>query len=203
MPATSPILAETAFRLSGMSAVQIAMLALAVACLTMLMLSTRRKLRERQVQPQGTARQRYAELEQKAKAKRDLEEVMLELDELSRQVHGRLDTKFAKLEAVIRDADRRIDQLTRLLRASSGGPACDITLRPEDPMEQAPEPASKDDPHAAIHRLADAGWTAPQIADETGKPVGEIELILALRRTKREAEGASGLVRSGPSDREH
>ena len=101
-------LAPAASGVLAMSTSQIVMLALAVAGLTILMLSTHRKVRDRHQQPRSTARQRYAELERGTKAKRDIEAVMLELDQLSRQVHGRLDTKYAKLEAVIRDADRRI-----------------------------------------------------------------------------------------------
>lgn len=196
-PAASGVLA--------MSTSQIVMLALAVAGLTILMLSTHRKMRDRRQQPRSTARQRYAELERGTKAKRGIEEVMLELDQLSRQVHGRLDTKFAKLEAVIRDADRRIAQLSRLLRAASNGPACDITLDREDPHEPPPDSnvEQEDRPHAAIYRLADAGLSVREIAEEVGKPAGEIDLVLALRKTKEQAGKESGLVHAtqpGPDD---
>ena len=188
---------------AGMSTSQIVMLVLAVAGLTILMLSTRRRVREHQQQPRSTARARYAELERKASAKRDIEEVMLELDQLSRQVHGQLDTKFAKLEAVIRDADQRIDRLSRLLQTASARPTCDLTLGVEDPHTPptAPDLIPEDQPHTTIYRLADAGVPAPEIATKIDRPVGEVELILALRRTRAQPERASGPEQVAPANR--
>jgi len=97
-------------------------------------------------------------------------------------MHARLDTKFAKLEAVVRDADQRIDRLERLLHRAQGEPTLDVTVDEPQP-EATPTPRPEDDPrHQAIFRLADAGLTPVQIAEETGQSVGEVELILALQK---------------------
>lgn len=46
--------------------------------------------------------------------------------------------------------------------------------------------------HAAVFEMADAGRSAPDIARLTGRPIGEIELILALRRRARRASRPAG-----------
>jgi hypothetical protein len=186
-----------------MSTSQIIMLAAAVVGLTILMLSTRRKLRDHQQRTHPTARERFTELEREVKTTRNVEEVMLELDQLSRQIHGRLDTKFAKLEAIIRDADQRIAELSRLLRASSGGAAFDVTVEATGADEPPPDSSSEcaDHPRAAVYRLAESGLSPSQIAEKVGKPLGEVELILALQRAKQQAAESLEPVhgaRSGP-----
>ena len=118
---------------------------------------------------------------------------MLELDQLSRQIHGRIDTKLARLDALMRDADIRIERLSELIRAAKDGPANEITLANENP--HAVHPAKSDvesDRHADIYRLADGGQPPARIAEKVGKTTGEIELILALRRTKQEACRSKG-----------
>ncbi len=173
---------------TGIDIPQIAMLVLAVGALTLVMLSTRRRIRNSQRMPRPSARDRYAQLQERSEATRDVEQVMLELDQVSRQIHGRLDTKLARLEAVIRDADERIDKLSRLVRRVEADPRLEITLDQEDPHE-TPTGRSDDadDRHAAVFTLADRGMSSVEIAREIGKPPGEIELILALRTTKAEA----------------
>lgn len=89
-------------------------------------------------------RERFAKLKVEKAATRDLEDAMYELDQLSRQVHGRLDTKFAKLEMVIRDADERIDKLSRLVRSAAGTQTLDVTLEEEDPHVTVPRDATRD-----------------------------------------------------------
>ena len=174
---------------TAMSGSQIILLALAVGGLTILMISTYRRTRERRLQPRTSARDRYTQLQNKAATTRDVERVMLELDQLARQIHGRIDTRFAKLEAVIRDADERIDHLSRLIRADRGDAAIDVTLESEDPHMPFPSANEEtDDRHGAVYRLSDGGLSAAQIGRELGKTAGEVELILALRRARCEVD---------------
>jgi len=101
----------------------------------------------------------------------DLEELLVELQELSRKISADIDTRFAKLEAAIRDADRRIAVLNRLehrLAERTGQVAAGID--------------DFDVRHAVIYELADAGYSPVQIAKELGKTPGEVELILNLRK---------------------
>ena len=187
MPSTDPILAEfTSF--------QVALMALAIAGLTIYMLATRNRIRRSASESTQSARARLDELTQRSRLSRDLEEVMVELDELSRQVNGRLDTRFAKLEAVIRDADERIDKLTRLLREARGESTLDVTVNDGEVQNGAatqadPSPGEpKSAPlHGDVYDLADEGLTPARIAAKTGRTTGEVELILALRRTKARA----------------
>lgn len=170
---------------------QIFMLVLVVGALTVVLLATRRRVHNSLRQPSHTAREQFSQLKEQSKATRDVGQVMLELDQLSRQLHGRLDTKLARLEAVIQDADGRIDKLSRLVRRADGEPQLEITLDREEPYEAPPpEPTQEEgDRHTAVYRLADDGTSPIEIAQHIGRPVGEIDLILALRQT-REKSGA-------------
>lgn len=109
---------------------------------------------------------------------RELGEVMGELDQLSREIHAKLDLKLATIQKLIRDADQRIEQLSRLDRTAGGKPSLDIQLKSESP-DQSPE---DDGPYDAIYRLADSGYSSLQIARELSRHTGEVELILSLRR---------------------
>ena len=176
----------TVAQTGGIDATQMVLLALAVGALAVVMLSTRRRIRESQrLSPTG-ARRRYAELQEEVKASRNLEQVMLELDQLSRQIHGRIDTRLARLEAVIRDADQRIDRLSRLIRTTHGESALKTTLKREDPREAHSTPSDiVNDRHASVYELADSGKSPVEIAREVGKTTGEIELILALKKASK------------------
>jgi hypothetical protein len=57
-----------------------------------------------------------------------------------------------------------------------------------------------DDRHAAIYRLADGGLSPAQIGQEVGKTTGEVELILALRRAKREADKSTDVIAGARQD---
>jgi len=173
---------------TGISAGQTVLLVLGLVGLTIVMRSTYRRVGRSRAQPRTSARERYAGLQQQHEVKSDVENVMLELDQLARQIHGRIDTRFAKLEAIIRDADERIERLSRLTRAAEGAPTLDVTLEHEDPYEdRSCDTPDLDGPHAPVYRLADDGLSAADIAQEVGKTTGEVELILALRKTRREA----------------
>jgi len=178
---------------SAIDVPQIVMLALAVVCLTAVMLATRRRIRDSQRQPSHTAREQFAQRKEQSRAVRDIEQVMLELDQLSRQIHGRIDTKLARLEAVIRDADARIEKLSRLAGNTEGQTQFEVTLHEEPPYEQqdiGPE-TPNDERHEDVFQLADGGSAPLEIAQKLGRPVGEIELILALRHTREKAVGSA------------
>lgn len=105
--------------------------------------------------------------------RQDVESLIVELDELARKINAQIDTRFAKLEAVIRDADRRIATLERLANQAD---QADQAARPR------PAPTSANDAqHAVVYELADAGKTPIEIARQLGRTPGEVELILNLR----------------------
>jgi len=105
--------------------------------------------------------------------RQDVESLIVELDELARKINAQIDTRFAKLEAVIRDADRRIATLERLANRAD---------QSDQAARRRPVPTSANDAqHAVVYELADAGKTPIEIARQLGRTPGEVELILNLR----------------------
>jgi len=104
-----------------------------------------------------------------------LEELMAQLAELARETSAQIETRSAKLELLLDEADAKIKQIEALAVASTGA-----VVSPQPAPLEAP-PAVKPE-HRQVHELADAGQTPVQIASQLGRDVGEIELILALRR---------------------
>ncbi len=182
----------------AMDASQFIMLAGAVLGLTLLMLTTRKRFMARAHAKEPSIRQRAAGLARETKHRRDLDAVIIELDKLARQIHAQIDTRFAKLEAVIRDADQRIATLKRLSIETTSAPtppshALDITLDSESPDVDGADPLSASDDsvsapadHQPILDLADRGLSPHEIAERVRRPIGEIELILSLNRTAQE-----------------
>jgi hypothetical protein len=137
--------------------------------------------------PGAMAKQRSVE--------REMSNLLVELSEMARQVTAQLDTRAAKLELLMKEADEKIEALQRLSTSSSGKiPAPNPThqnsaeraalMQPLDvppPAPAPPEPAI-DPRYAEIYALADEGRSPGDIATRLGRPSGEIELILALRQ---------------------
>jgi hypothetical protein len=107
----------------------------------------------------------------------DMSNLLVEMSEMARQITSQLDTRAAKLEALIAEAERKIAELKRLSGSESATPtpaAPALRLVKDD----APPP---DPRHQRIYTLADEGRSAHEIAQALNCPQGEIELILALR----------------------
>jgi uncharacterized membrane-anchored protein YhcB (DUF1043 family) len=131
----------------------------------------------------------FSSLSQQRSVERQMQNLLVELDKMARDMNAQLDTRAAKLEALIDDADRRIAELRRV--AASAGriatgvePADAPTMRlaRDDASEPNIEPADVDPRHARIYQLADEGLSAREIAQHLERPSGEVELILALRK---------------------
>jgi hypothetical protein len=128
----------------------------------------------------GLARQRGIE--------REMSNLLVELSEMARQMTAQLDTRSAKLEALLREADEKIALLRSV--AHGGGPGVSAhgvlveakLLEADAVMRSAEESIAAVDPrHAEVYDLADEGQSPQDIARQTGRPRGEVELILALR----------------------
>jgi len=133
-------------------------------------LRRRQQRRARQDTPGSDPQPARASTSEGQQLRRDLEALMVELQELSRKISAQIDTRFAKLETVIRDADRRIAVLERLNRQADVKTGAILG-----------ETFSQDIRHSAVYELADTGLTPVDIAKELGKTPGEVELILNLR----------------------
>lgn len=131
-------------------------------------------------------------LAQQRSTERQFENLLVEFSEMSRQMSAQLDTRAAKLEALIQDADERIARMEALSRQAPARP--DFAL-PKEPVIETPLPSpivevkaddvapspTLDAGHAEVYRLADEGKNVSSIASTLGRPSGEVELILALR----------------------
>lgn len=182
--------------LAQISSQQIAVLAVVVVATVLMLLSTRRKIREAQNTPRAYARDQYRRLKEEKQAIGGAQEVMLEMEQLARHIHGQIDTRYAKLEALLRDADRKIAELKRLSATGDATRGLDVTIdgaadeTAGESSEATTAPAA-DLLHAAVHRLADAGLAPSEIAAEQDRTIGEVELILALRKTRMSADKKS------------
>jgi len=116
----------------------------------------------------------------------NLERLLVDLQELSRQISAHIDTKFCKLEVLIKQADERIRRLETLngRTGSADAPAGSLAPSTDGPSAPPPRPEPVSTEHEVIYRLADTGKSAVDIAKMLKKHPGEVELILSLRRSR-------------------
>ena len=138
--------------------------------------NSRRKRRgESVVMSDAEAQRRIPSLKEHLNVRADLEKLIIDLQDLSRQINAHIDTRFCKLEVLMREADAKI----RKLEALNAGKASNSRSGVE---EIDPE-------KSLVYKLADAGKTSVEIAREMNKNTGEIELILSLRRSTSGSNG--------------
>lgn len=163
--------------------------AVMLCAIVLMTIAVRRRQREGFGKAAARQRGRLEDLAGQRGVRDDMEQLLGELQELSRRINAQIDTKYAKLEAAIADADRRIEAMERLTRMASGRPGVDVTIADESPAhgEVEAEPPTPADAaagrYAAVYELADAGKNPVEIARTLGRTPGEVELILSLRRT--------------------
>ena len=109
------------------------------------------------------------------RGREDLDRLAVDLEETARAVSALLDTKIRTLDRLIADADGRIARLEALSGSAAHGEPGAVAGRPEEPLAH----------HAHIFGLADQGLSVQEIAEKTGHPHGEVELVLSLRKIKR------------------
>ncbi|HHN77636.1 MAG TPA: hypothetical protein ENK11_03040 [Phycisphaerales bacterium] len=144
-----------------------------VLLMSVILLGRLRRGRRNRPSYTPTPREQIAAIRSRAADRAQTEAFKVEAHEFTRQLAAILDTKAARLEQLIRDAD---DRLARLAAAERPAP----TIPRESPGARSIESPAPDE-HERIYRLADAGMDAVEIARQTGKPTGQVELILALR----------------------
>jgi hypothetical protein len=116
------------------------------------------------------------------KARGDAERLAVDLEETARAVSALLDTKIRVLDKLIRDADERIARLERLAGPAGPGGGAAQTAGAQPAPEPPEEPLAH---HQHIFSLADQGLGVQEIAEKSGHPRGEVELVLSLRKLKR------------------
>jgi len=138
-----------------------------------------RPWQKRQAPPASTTQQRLAE--------RDLAELMQQMTQLATKATAQMEERAGALAELIRQADARIAQLRGPATAGPQSTSPPTASTPTSPSLTGPPPSVEvaDERHAAVYELADQGASALEIAQQLGRPRGEIELILALRPRTR------------------
>lgn len=169
-----------------------------------ILITTLRKVRRSQSKDTYSVHERVEKLRPRLNpVEAQINELMAELADLSRQINGQMDTRIAKLEILRDDAERAIARLEELLGRSESVDESDLSFRHDKNHSQnvtnPPEanvPAegkghwsnqpknyiASDQQSRTILELAREGKSAIHIAQELDRPVGEIELILALNK---------------------
>jgi hypothetical protein len=133
--------------------------------------------------PIGVAQQRQIE--------RDISSLMVEMLQTAQQMTAQLDTRAARLEVLLKEADEKLAALKRATASQTRetGLATALTDTPVIMKASAVEaaqgvekPETPPDPrHGDVYALADQGRSPVEIARRLNRPNGEVELILALR----------------------
>jgi hypothetical protein len=146
---------------------------------------------EKQPSRSGMAQQRALE--------RDMQSLLVEYEQMIRNMTSQLDTRAAKLELLIKEADDKIVALRAASAGSgsagAGSPGESATTVDADNVaaiaratDLTPtarrDPTGPDPRHAEVYALADQGLSPRDVARKLGRPNGEIELILALRTAR-------------------
>lgn len=163
----------------GLSPSQMVTIVLIVGISAVLLIATRRRVIRNQNSPRAYVREQIHQIKEERRVSREVQDVMLELEQLSRHIHAQIDTRSAKLESTLRAADRRIETLSRLARDADGSPVVDATVADDAPTGQAAAGYHAD--HRLVYELADTGYSTAEIGQRIGMNPAEVELMLALR----------------------
>ncbi len=107
-------------------------------------------------------------------AREELERLLTEIQDLSREHIARLDTKIRMLNQLLMECDQKKRELEALL-GKAGGTAAESA--PKAPPAKASNPL-----HDQVYSLQDSGKEILDICAATGLEKGEVELILGLRK---------------------
>ncbi len=167
--------------------------------------STLKRVKMSQIKDQASVNERVARQMPKGESniiQSQISELMAELANLSRQINGQIDTRVAKLEILLKDAEKTIDRLENQLnntssnsrgsdkfrRKSNSENVNNSQAKPWDlqqnnlPQMQPANHISNDKQTQEILNLANQGKSAVHIAQKLDRPIGEIELILSLNK---------------------
>jgi len=165
-----------------------------------ILIQTRRKVARSRRKDSLSVRQRVEHVRRAQDASDRIGELMVELANLSRQINGQLDTRMAKIDVLLQQADEKIAVLEQLLQGTTD-PIPSHSLennnlphsRPnrKGPINEASADSMADDNpllgspgNRQVIELAQQGRSVTEIAAQLKRPIGEIELIITLARKK-------------------
>lgn len=162
----------------------IALLVMGVLLVTASMFIGLRNRKKRTAQ-HITAREQLERVKQREGLKRDLEALAVEIEEMARRIGAQLDNKAARLETLLDQADAAAQRLEQARLAMLHPATAAETSQRQSTNGASNAGANGNTPQdrltTDVHRLADQGMAAGEIARAVGEDVGKIELILALR----------------------
>jgi len=124
-------------------------------------------------------------LSQQRQIERDMNGLMVEMLDTARQMTAQLDTRAARLEVLMKEADARLAALKAATGSTAAGPTftSSDSAAPASSLAAVPPPQETppDPRHAEVYLMADQGRSPQEIARKLNRPNGEVELILALR----------------------
>lgn len=133
------------------------------------------RLRRRRTAPPP---ERPGTFTQSADTMRDeLERLLAEIQDLSREQIARLDTKIRLLGQLLLECDQKKKELETLLGRAVGAGL--------SKLEPLPPPRPANPLHDQVYALRDSGKNVLDICAATGLESGEVELILGLRKMQR------------------
>lgn len=148
----------------------------------------KRRAAEKRGDRRELTRETVREVAGQGDLKDDMQRLLAELLDTTRDMESQLETKFRKLDVLIGEADEKIAELKHMLSVAEK-PAVRKGVKTIDKQADTSSKADHSDDdapvaveHESVYRLADEGLDSRQIAVKLDKSVGEIELILALRK---------------------
>ncbi len=131
-----------------------------------------RTLRRKQQARPGLFEGREAE----SRARDQLEQLIVQVQDVSREQIAKADMKIRMLNQLIQEADRKIKEL---------GAALEKPAPPVPRPAPAPAPRPVNPLHERIFALQDQGKSPSEICVETNMEIGEVDMILGLRKLQQ------------------
>ena len=163
------------------------MLLLVLGLVTLSLMLVRFRRGRRLAAPNPSIRRELNTMRGRSALHRSGDELLIQLEEMARRINAQVDTKFAKLDRVVMDADDRLAKLEAALRRADRLATVESSSTKSESSGAGVQaaPACADHPtdtrHAGVYDLADAGKSPVEIAERLGTPLGEVEVILNLR----------------------
>jgi hypothetical protein len=130
------------------------------------------RLRRRRPPPASDRPGAFRDAEELARS--ELERLLADLQDISREQIARLDTKIRLLNQLLLDCDQKKKEIEELLEHRVGAGHSKVAP-PPPPRPSLPL-------HDQVYSLQDAGKDVSDICGATGLEKGEVELILGLRK---------------------
>jgi len=173
--------------LGGTQMIVIGLMFLVIAFVMRRGIKLGRRSRDRDVLAEVRNEMRKAEQDEMSQVRK----TEMRLHEFSREIEGRIESKLAILDQLVVDADREIEQLNDLIvKGAASQSSNSDQRRPDIVVPHTARPAATADERRMIRNLANAGFSAAEIAHCCNRPVSQIATILGSEDDRGRTEAA-------------